>query len=177
MSAMRFVIAWVCWCGLGILACVGFAQTTQAKAPASRDAPLSAFDDLVNGLLAKWRIPGAAIGVSHDGRLVLARGYGMADVEAGRPVQPDSLFRIGGISKTITAAAILRLVDEGKLSLDDPIPAGSGATTDSRAGKVSVRQLLQRGVEQPLPANCDDIPGDAPAPRDRTANPRGVSPG
>jgi len=47
---------------------------------------LSAFDDFMNGLMAKWRIPGAALGVSHNGRLVLAHGYGMAGFEAGQPV-------------------------------------------------------------------------------------------
>src|ERR1700694_1072117 len=72
---------------------------------------LVAFDDFVTTLIAKWKIPGAALGVSHAGRLVLARGYGMGDVEAGLPVQPDSLFRIASISKTITAAAVLKLVE------------------------------------------------------------------
>jgi uncharacterized protein (TIGR03437 family) len=92
------------------------------------------FDDFINGLLAKWRIPGAAIGVSHNGRLVLARGYGMADLEAGQPVQPDSLFRIAGVSKAITATAILRLVEDGRLSLDDQVD------------HATVRELLQTGA-------------------------------
>ena len=91
---------------------------------------LSAFDDFMSGLLEKWHIPGAALGISRHGRLMLARGYGLAESpsrssrwrsasrEAEESVQPDSLFRIAGISKTLTASAILRLVEDGRLSLD-----------------------------------------------------------
>jgi len=106
------------------------------------EAPqLAAFDDFVNGLLAKWQIPGAALGVSHNGRLTLARGYGLADVEAGQPVQPDSLFRIGGLSKTVTAAAILRLAEDRKLSLDD------------QAFEIaSIRELLESANWRACPA-------------------------
>jgi uncharacterized protein (TIGR03437 family) len=142
---------------------VGLAQAPQAsperigkpEMPVSPDPQLSAFDDLMHNLLAKWRIPGAAIGVSHNGRLVLARAYGMADVAVSQPVQPDSLFRIGAISKALTAAAILRLVEDGKLSLE------------------TVREPLQTGMEQPAPANCGDAPGDVPKPPSGpAANPR-----
>ncbi len=90
---------------------------------------LSAFDEFVNGLLVRWQIPGAALGVSHNGRLVLTRGYG-----TGELVQPDALFKIGGISKAITTAAVLRLVEDGKLSLDQR----------SRAAiTLRIRDLLQ----------------------------------
>ena len=152
----------------GILACVGFVfvlsgqitntNPTQARMPVLQRSEIAGdFDDFMNGLLAKWRIPGAAIGVSHDGRLVLVRGYGMADVEAGQPVQPDSLFRIAGVSKAITAVAILRLVEDGKLSLDAealPILAGSGAPAESLTNHATVRELLQTGVGQPTPPSC-----------------------
>jgi uncharacterized protein (TIGR03437 family) len=111
---------------------------------------LSAFDEFMNGLLAKWRIPGAALGVSRHGRLILAHAYGMTGIDAGQPVQPDSLFRIGGISKSIAAAAILRLVEDGKASPDQRIFA-----------------TLRSGLEGPGPGNCGSSPAgtdDAYAP-------------
>ncbi len=69
---------------------------------------LSSFDDFMTALLAKWRISGAALGVSHDGRLVLARGYGRD--AAGRPIEPDSLFPIGPIAQALNHAASPQLV-------------------------------------------------------------------
>ncbi|HUT11069.1 MAG TPA: serine hydrolase domain-containing protein, partial [Thermoguttaceae bacterium] len=75
---------------------------------------LAAFDRTMCDLLEKWGIPGGALAVAKDGRLLLARGYGLADVEAQQPVQPDALFRIASVSKPITAAAVLVLVEQGR---------------------------------------------------------------
>jgi uncharacterized protein (TIGR03437 family) len=122
---------------------------------------LSAFDGFMNGLLEKWGIPGAALGVSHNGRLTLARGYGLAGPE--ELVQPDSLFRIAGISETLTASAILRLAEDGKLSLDDKafsVLTGFGAPADLRIKNGTVRDLLEMtnkwGGEKTAPVNCGD---------------------
>ena len=64
------------------------------------------------------KVPGLVYGIVDDGRLVHVRGVGVQDLEARRPVTPDSLFRIASMSKAFTALAILKLRDEGKLSLD-----------------------------------------------------------
>ncbi|MDP8913135.1 MAG: beta-lactamase family protein [Pseudomonadota bacterium] len=64
------------------------------------------------------KVPGLVYGIVADGRLVHVRGLGVQDLEARRPVTPDSLFRIASMSKAFTALAILKLRDEGKLSLD-----------------------------------------------------------
>lgn len=111
---------------------------------------LESFDRLMINLLQKFNIPGGALAVTKDGRLVYARGFGLADKEANQPVQPESLFRIGSISKPITAAAILKLVEEGKLDLDakafrilDNIQPPPGAQVDPRIYDVTVRNLLQ----------------------------------
>jgi N-acyl-D-amino-acid deacylase len=112
-------------------------------------AGMESYDRLVAGLMKKWKIPGGQVAVVKSGRLVLARGYGWANVEAKQPVQPNSLFRIASVSKPITATAILRLVQEGRLDLDAkafgllpqfPIPEGSGV--DPRLGQITLRQLL-----------------------------------
>src|SRR5262249_5773677 len=66
-----------------------------------------------------YGIPGAALGVVHDGRLVYARGFGYANLSTHAKVQPDSLFRVASITKTFTQTAIEKLVEEKKLSLSD----------------------------------------------------------
>ena len=65
-------------------------------------------------------IPGMVWGVVRDGRLVHVKGAGIQDVVAKRPVTPETLFRIASMSKAFTALAILKLRDDGTLSLDAP---------------------------------------------------------
>ena len=81
----------------------------------------SALDAAMQQALTRYGVKGGALAVVKDGHLLFARGYGLADAEAGTPVQPDSLFRWGSISKTITATAVVRLVEDGKLDLDTPV--------------------------------------------------------
>jgi N-acyl-D-amino-acid deacylase len=105
-------------------------------------------DENVTALLRKWNVPGAAVAVAKNGKLVLARGYGYSDLEAQRPMQPDAMFRIGSTSKVLTAVAILQLVEQGKLSLDAKfldvltdytLPANA----DARLRIITIRNLLQ----------------------------------
>ena len=65
--------------------------------------------------------PGAAALVVRDGEVLLRGGYGMADLELGVAIEPDMVFRIGSVTKQFTAVALLMLVEEGKLALEDPI--------------------------------------------------------
>ncbi|MDQ3697496.1 MAG: beta-lactamase family protein [Gemmatimonadota bacterium] len=78
-------------------------------------------DDLARGadsLRAALRIPGVSLAVVRDGKVVLARGFGLADVEAGTRATAETLYPIGSITKTFTATLILQLADEGRLDLD-----------------------------------------------------------
>jgi CubicO group peptidase (beta-lactamase class C family) len=65
--------------------------------------------------------PGCAVGVGVDGAPVLARGYGMADLEHDVAITPETIFEAGSVSKQFTASAVLLLARDGKLSLDDPV--------------------------------------------------------
>lgn len=87
---------------------------------AAQDGPLQGFDDYVNKALAEWQVPGLAIAIIKDDRIVLARGYGVR--ELGKPARVDehTLFAIGSSSKAFTAASLAMLVDEGKIKWDDP---------------------------------------------------------
>lgn len=71
--------------------------------------------------MARQRIPGLAIGIYSRGQTLLAKGYGQANVELGVPVKPESMFQIGSVGKQFVSAAIMMLVEEGKISLDDSI--------------------------------------------------------
>ena len=65
--------------------------------------------------------PGAAVIVVQDGKTVLRKGYGLANLETRMPMRPDMVFQIGSVTKQFTSTAILMLVEQGKLSLDDDI--------------------------------------------------------
>ena len=90
-----------------------------AMALAVQGAPAAAVDVV----FARWThdTPGCAVGVARDGTPVLARAYGMADLEHDVPNAPDTIFEAGSVSKQFTAMAVLLLARDGKLSLDDPV--------------------------------------------------------
>jgi N-acyl-D-amino-acid deacylase len=127
-----------------------------AATPAAQAIPISGhavaelmgFDHVGTSLMRKWSLPGGQLAVAKDGRLVFNRGFGLADVEHDVPVQPDNLFRIASVTKTITAVALMTLVDAGKLSLDDKVfpllgfePA-SHASVDPRLATITVEECL-----------------------------------
>ena len=71
--------------------------------------------------LRAFEVPGAAVALVREGRVTWSRGYGQADRTRGVPVSPDTVFRVGSISKTVTAWGVMRLVEQGKLELDAPV--------------------------------------------------------
>jgi CubicO group peptidase (beta-lactamase class C family) len=112
---------------------------------------LESFDKLMTGFLAEHDGVGAALAVTRNGKLVYARGFGWADRDARVKAAPDSLFRIASLSKSITAAAVLQLVERGKLRLTDtpftmlkisPV-LQPGTTPDPRLAKITILELLQ----------------------------------
>src|SRR2546425_787502 len=72
-------------------------------------------DEFVRGRMKTDHIPGMSIGVLRDGKVLLAKGYGLANVELGTPATADTVFEILSVTKQFTAEAILILVEEGKL--------------------------------------------------------------
>ena len=108
-------------CVIASLAPLAPAQEKKIPVTGADDADLAAFDELMLKFVADNQVPGASLAVARDGRLVYARGFGHADQQLGLPVQPGMRFRIASISKPITAAAILRLIELGLLKLDDRV--------------------------------------------------------
>ena len=106
------------WIVTGVLAAALmtlFGCTPEKRAASPEIGPGASFRPIVTELMAKWSIHGGAAGLVKDGRLVMAEGYGFADQERRRPARPGSLFRIASLSKPITALAVLKLVEEGRL--------------------------------------------------------------
>lgn len=139
-------------CFLGVMSVFVTVPTVSAqgrKIPITgvASAELAPFDEMMLKFMAENQVPGAALAVAKDGKLVYARGFGYADAQLGLPVQPRTRFRIASISKPITAAMILRLIELGVLRMTDnpfevlkiALPKGA----DPRLKKITIQDLLQ----------------------------------
>ncbi len=112
---------------------------------------LAHVDVAVVNFMQQWNLPGGSVAIVKDGRLVYARGFGMANRETNELVQPHHRFRIASVSKPITAAAIMKLMEEGKVRLADKIFGAEGILNDSiyatindaRVRDITVQHLLQ----------------------------------
>ena len=78
-------------------------------------------DTLVETQLHQQKVPGVAVAVVHKGEIVLAKGYGLANVENNVPVTTETIFQSGSLGKMFTAAVVMTQVEHGKIKLDDPI--------------------------------------------------------
>ena len=109
--------------------------------PSSGDSLGRAVDAIADAALRELQLPSLSIAITRDSRVLLAKAYGSADLENDVAASERTVYRIGSITKQFTAAAILRLVEQGKLSLDDEmsryVPSFQG-----RQSHVSIRQLL-----------------------------------
>ena len=93
-------------------------ETATIQTPIDR---LEGLDAMVNKALETFRVPGVAIGVVIDGKVVLTKGYGLRDQANGLPVTENTLFAIGSCTKAFTTHVLGQLADEGKISWDDPV--------------------------------------------------------
>ena len=116
-----------------------YGGTALAQLPASEELG-NRVDAIAKQMLTR-PVAGISVAVARDGQVVIARGYGMANLEHSVVVTPETVFHIASISKNILAAVVLELVDEGKLQLDDDVTKYvPEAPTQGR--HVTVRQLL-----------------------------------
>ena len=92
-----------------LLSCSALAQTPDSV------------DQYIQSEMQKRQIPGLALLVIRDGQIVKAQGYGFSNVELQVPVKPETIFQSGSVGKQFTATAVMMLVEEGKLTLDDPL--------------------------------------------------------
>ena len=128
------------------MAVAGATTGGMASATASPDFwPFNpvAVDSFVTSQMARHRMPGLALAITHGNQVVHVRGYGEA--KDGVPVTGQTQFRIASLSKSFTALAVLQLAEGGKIELDAPVAhylPGFALATSSVAARISVRQLL-----------------------------------
>jgi len=110
---------------LGVVLAVLAVAVAAPATSALRQAATTVSPAQVDALFSEWSTstPGCAVGVADDGRVVLERAYGMAELEHAVPNGTETIFEAGSVSKQFTAAAVLLLVQDGRLSLDDPVRA------------------------------------------------------
>ena len=108
---------------LCLLTLTSFAASlrSQTTLPPLTPQQITAIDQFVASQMKNRQIPGIAVGVYSRGQILLAKGYGMSDVELSVPVKPETVFQSGSVGKQFASAAIMMLVEEGKISLDDSI--------------------------------------------------------
>ncbi|MEO5822389.1 MAG: serine hydrolase domain-containing protein, partial [Vicinamibacteraceae bacterium] len=130
------------------LACLLVCCTLAVPPAAAQDAAvLAEVDRVMEAYRLDSHIPGMVWGIVRDGRLVHVKGAGIQDADAKRPVTPETLFRIASMTKAFTALSILKLRDDGKLSLDAPVETyvpelKSWRYPTEDAPKIRVRDLL-----------------------------------
>ncbi len=170
--AMRLLIT-----GAALFCLVGSPAITRAEeAPSSSDA----VDDFVRSEMQRRQVPGLSLAIIQDGKIVKAKGYGVIEKGGNTPVTPSTLFQAGSISKPVAAFGALRLVQEGKLTLDDDV--NSKLTTwkvpeneFTREKKVTLRGLLSHtagltvhgfpgyATDKPVPSLVQVLDGEKPA--------------
>lgn len=111
---MRMSIAWRWGVALGAAQLVMFTQSAAAQS-----TDLVAISDRVFDAWNNTHGPGCAVGIARGGKTLLTRGYGMADLNGARPITPSTILESGSVAKQFTAAAVLLLMQDGKLALDD----------------------------------------------------------
>ncbi|NOT63136.1 MAG: beta-lactamase family protein [Acidobacteria bacterium] len=136
------------------LIALGYAQgqTPKPIEPLST-AQLEKIESTVKAWMAQSKAPALSVALVTDDQLRWAKGYGWADVENRVAAQPDTAYRLASIAKTLTAVAVLQLVEQGKLKLDEPIHSYCAAYPAQQKFKdtayaITLRQLLvhQSGV-------------------------------
>ena len=125
-----------------VLAMFALAATASAQTMSSPDSA-SRWVDSIFASYTSAASPGCAVGVTHNGTLLFAKNYGMADLEHDVPISADTRFYIASLSKQFTAMAIVLLAQDGRLSLDDPVRKWVPEVPALSAGApITLRELL-----------------------------------
>ncbi|UYZ61632.1 serine hydrolase domain-containing protein [Hymenobacter weizhouensis] len=150
---------------LGLLTSPAWAQTG-VSAP-----ELAPCDAAVQKFMKRWDIPGASVAIARHGKLVYARGFGHANLARTEPMTPAHLLRVASVSKPVTAVAVMKLVEQGRLDLRHTVfgPGGylnqpyySDVITDRRIYAITVQQLLEHSAGWNRNAGVDGFSSSDP---------------
>ena len=154
---------------LPLVSVLALSAVTRAESPKPpRSFDVAAIDAYVAALVLEQGTPGLALTIMRDGKMVLAKGYGKRSLEDGAPVEPDTPFAVGSVTKQFACACVLLLAEEGKLSVDDKVAESSRLT---RAGEITLVPVDDPhfGIPRLLPARLRRPP-DAEADRGRRSD-------
>src|SRR5678810_1075509 len=98
-----------------------FLAVVTAFSAYAQDAVTTKVDEFIKSEMENQKVPGVSLAVVKDGKPLIVKGYGFANLEHQVPVKPETIFQSGSVGKQFTATAVMMLVEEGKLSLDDKI--------------------------------------------------------
>ena len=115
--------------------------TSSAAAAQSNVALVRYVDSVANAAIAGKRTAGVSVAVVKNGRTIVSKGYGYADLENDVPATSETVYRIGSVTKQFTSAAIMRLMEQGKLSLDDTLQKFL-PNVPAQGNRVTIRHLL-----------------------------------
>ena len=143
-----------------------FKSTAQTGIPVPS---MSNCDDLVENFLNTYDIPGATMAIARNGKLVYLRAFGHADIASQEPTQPYHRFRIASVSKPITSIAIMYMMEQGLISMDDKVFGAGGILenhpvlsqaniTDDAIYDITVQQLLEHSAGWNRDLNCVPTP-------------------
>ncbi len=124
---------------------------TNPVTPPVQQVDIAALNSKITSFMNTYNIPGASLAVTKNGKLVYVKGFGKANITSGEDVTPAHRFRLASVSKTFTGAAILKLVQDGRLNLDAKVFGTSGvlandygtAPYNANLLNITVRHLLQ----------------------------------
>ncbi|MCY7421503.1 MAG: serine hydrolase [Chitinophagaceae bacterium] len=126
-------------------------------------------DNLIKGFLSTYEIPGASVAIAKDGKIVYMRAFGYADINKTTPTQPYNVFRIASLSKQVTSIAIMKLMQEGLLTMSSKVfgsggilenhPVFSSANiTDNRIYNITIRNLMEHSAGWNREIDCNPNP-------------------
>ncbi|WP_158856035.1 serine hydrolase domain-containing protein [Lunatibacter salilacus] len=143
----NFLNQWILCLALVLLSCD---TDREEPAPEIRQESISAIDSRMGDMMNEFYFPGISIAIAKNGKLVYARGYGTANQQTEEAVTPESIFRYASFAKTITGIAVMKLVQDNKLSLEDKVFGADGIlgmeygtkTYSNRITAITVDHLL-----------------------------------
>ena len=176
---MRRTIIAVLFC-LATGASLAWAGPSSPVPGPAADSPSDAVDDVILGEMRKRHVAGLSLAIIQDGKIVKARGYGVTERGGDSPVTTATLFQAGSISKSVSALGALRLVEQGKLALDEDVNARLvtwkvPVNEFTREKKVTLRGLLSHtagltvhgfpgyATDDPVPTVVQILDGAKPA--------------
>jgi D-alanyl-D-alanine carboxypeptidase len=134
-----------------IFSCKKSDNTPAPNPPATTQADIATVNSKVTSFMSTYNVPGASLAVTKNGKLVYIKGFGKANTATGELVTPASRFRLASVSKTYTGVAIMKLIQDGKLTIDQKIFGAGGvlgtdygtAPYNANLLAITVRHLLQ----------------------------------